>query len=225
MKRASLLVVALIVICTSWFAERLVSQDKAGRKPSPQRDTPSGEDRAASEKAQTQAELDMQAVMKKWKEIREPGRHHTALEPLIGRWKYKQKIWVQPGSPPDETTGSTEVRWVMGKRFVQVESTGKMFDLPYNSMWLIGFDNFKKKYVSCYLDNVGTGIYPAEGSAGPGKNAITLIGHMDDWYTAEHDRAFAYVIRLGEKDQWSLEMTDLASGAKAMEIVYSRARE
>jgi hypothetical protein len=222
MKRSTV-VLSLLLGCGIFsLAQGLRSQDKPEAKP-PAKDTAKGpEPKPAGKDQAAPAEADMKDVMKKWMEFATPGLGHKKLEPLVGKWDYQQKIWMQPDSPPTESSGKTEVRWIMGNRFVQMESTGKFLDKPFSSVWLLGFDNFKKKYVSCYFDNIGTGLYPAEGSAGPGDRAITLVGHMDDWYTGEHDRAYTYVIRSVNKDKWTFEMTDLASGAKSMEVAYNR---
>lgn len=180
-----------------------------------EKETPSAaEDQAASTE-----------LMKKWLEFAAPGAHHKKLEPLVGKWDYRQTLWMGPDSPPTENSGTTEVRWIMGQRFVQIQSTGKFLDKDFQSMWLLGFDNLKKKYVSCYIDNLGSGLYPAEGGAGPGDRGIILVGRMDDWFTGEHDRGFTYAIRSLSEDKWTFKMTDLTSGAKAMEVVYTRRKE
>ncbi len=133
---------------------------------------------------------DSKELMKKWLDFAAPGAHHKKLDPLVGKWDYRQTLWTGPDSPPTENSGTTEVRWIMGQRFVQMESTGKFLDKDFHSMWLLGFDNLKKKYVSCYVDNLGSGLYPAEGGAGPADRGIILVGQMDDWFTGEHDRGF-----------------------------------
>jgi hypothetical protein len=215
MKRSTLALSVILGLGLFCLAEGLRSQDKPGAK-AKDADKPTGKGEPAD------ADADMKAMMKKWMDFATPGAGHKKLDPLVGKWDYVQKVWMQPDSPPTESSGQTEVRWIMGERFLQIESTGKFLDKPYSSVWLLGYDNFKKKYVSCYFDNLGSGLYPSQGSAGPGERAVTLVGQMDDWYTGEHDRAFSYVIRSVSKDKWTSEMTDLASGAKSMEVVYSR---
>jgi hypothetical protein len=219
MKR-SMVPLAVLMLCgLCLVAGRLSSQDKPGKPlTKPQGSTAKAKDQSPPTEAQEESD----EIAKKWLAFRTPGVGHKRFESLVGKWDYHQKLWTKPDSPPHESSGVSEVRWVLGNRFVQIESTGKFLELPFTGWWLLGFDNFKKKYVSCYMDNLGTGLYGAEGSPGPGDQAITLIGHMDDWYTGEHNRAFTYVIRLISKDQWTFEMTDLALAAKTMEVAYTR---
>jgi uncharacterized protein DUF1579 len=216
----SILVIGLLLLCgLCLIAGRLSSQDKPG-KPLARPGSPAAKGKEPSPAIEVAEELD--EVAKKWLAFRTPGAPHKRLEALVGKWDYRLKLWTKADAPPGEFSGVTEIRWVLGNRFVQMESSGKFLDLPFNSLWLLGYDNNKKKYVSCYLDNVGTGLYPAEGSTGPGENAITLVTHMDDWYSGEHGRAFSYVIRTTSRDAWMFEMTDVASGERTMEVTYTR---
>jgi hypothetical protein len=228
--KPSTLVLGGLLVCGGILAlaHVLCSQERSQAQRSDERAEPASTEKEkpmAKEEPPADAQAESLEPMKKWLEFAAPGAHHIKLDPLVGKWNYRQTLWMGPDSPPTENSGTTEVRWIMGQRFVQIQSTGKFLDKDFHSMWLLGFDNLKKKYVSCYIDNLGSGLYPAEGGAGPGDRGIILVSRMDDWFTGEHDRGFTYAIRSLDEDKWTFEMTDLTSGAKAMEVVYTRKKE
>src|SRR5215216_3744223 len=102
---------------------------------------------------------EMQEMMKKWMEFASPGAAHKFLDAFIGKWETSMRMWMAPGSTPMEAKGSAETRWIMDGRYLLEEGAGQVMGMPYRNMLITGYDNFKKKYVISYLDNMGTGIY------------------------------------------------------------------
>lgn len=193
-----------------------VSQDNTKEDPKAKAPKEKGKDAGVSE-------ADTKAMMALWEKVGTPGPAHKRLEALVGKWDYKMKAWMAPGAPPDESSGVSEFKWVLGKRFLQAESSGTFMKMPYESLWLLGYDNFKKKYVMNYMDNMTTAMIGGTGVTSPDGKTITLFGVMDEWMTDEHDKPVKYVMRLSNKDNWSFEIHDLSLGeTKAIELVYTR---
>ena len=121
-------------------------------------------------------QMDMDEMMKVWKKLATPGEPHKLLTRLEGSWTTKTKEWMEPGKPPQETSGSAEIKSLLGGRFIQQEFTGKMMGAPFSGVGIDGYDNLRKKYVTVWIDTFGTGIFSMEGNASPDGKTITLNG-------------------------------------------------
>lgn len=182
----------------------------------------------AQDKAKGEAKLaaDMQEIMKKAQEFATPGEGHKLLEPFVGKWDLVTRMWWQgPDKPPNESKGVAERKWVLNGRFLLEESSGDMMGMPYKSMTFLGFDNYKKKYVVSYLDNIGTAMYTGEGKFDPSNKVMTLFGKMDDCVMEERDKPVKYVTRIISKDKIVFEIYDEVGSPneyKAVEMTYTR---
>jgi hypothetical protein len=209
MKLRILLCTIALVCALLMGAERALSQEnKAGGK---------GDARPSA---------DMQEMMKKFAEIATPGEAHKHLGQFVGKWDTFTRMWWEgPGKPPAESKGASEIKWIMDGRFLLEESTGQVMGMPYRAMSITGYDNFKKKYVVSYIDNMGTALYTGEGKFDAANKVLTSYGKMDDPMTGEHDKTVKYVISTAGKDKYVFEIFDEVGGPnefKAVEITYTR---
>ena len=120
--------------------------------------------------------MDPQAMMEAYKELATPGEPHKQLASLAGSWTTKTKEWMEPGKPAVESTGTVEMKALLDGRFLQQEFSGAMMGQPYAGVGTTGYDNLRKKYVSTWIDTMGTGIFMMEGTASPDGKTITLTG-------------------------------------------------
>jgi len=167
----------------------------------------------------------MQEMMKKWMEAATPGAPHKYLDQFAGKWETTMRMWMGPTSTPIENKGSAESRWILDGRFLLEESSAQMMGMPYRGMLFMGYDNFKKKYVISYADNMSTAIFSASGDMDAGGKVMTLYGRMDEPMTGEKDKLVKYITRILSKDKYVLEAYDLVGTPnefKAMEITYTR---
>src|SRR5438105_15003552 len=147
-----------------------------------------------------------------------PGDQHRWLEGLVGEWDYRLKLWLDPGETPSRSIGSAEAKWTMSERFLQIEFQGTLLDAGFSSLWTLGYDNAKRAYTSCYLDNRSTGFFLAEGNADADGETLRLFGAMHGWQAGQHNRAYLYVLRQLHSERWTLELHDVLQGEKIMEI-------
>ncbi|MDH4068914.1 MAG: DUF1579 domain-containing protein [Ignavibacteria bacterium] len=166
---------------------------------------------------------DMEAMMKLWEQVSTPGEQHARLNDLVGSWTAKSTMWMDPEHPM-ESTGAAEVRWVLGKRFLQQEFSGEMMGKPLNGIGYTGYDIYNKKYVSFWIDNSSTAMFTSEGSFDQTGKVLSMYGTMDEWMTGERDKNVKYVTRIQGKDSFVFEVYDLSIGenAKAVQIEYVR---
>jgi len=120
--------------------------------------------------------MDPQAMMETYKQLATPGEPHKQLAGLAGSWETRIKEWMEPGKPPMESTGTAEMKVLLDGRFLQQEYSGSMMGRPYSGIGVTGYDNLRKKYVSTWMDSMGTGIFTMEGAASADGKTITLKG-------------------------------------------------
>jgi hypothetical protein len=120
--------------------------------------------------------MDPQAMMELYKKLAKPGEPHELFASLTGSWTTKTKEWMDPEKPPVESTGSAEMKMLLGGRFLQQEFTGDMMGKPYSGIGISGYDNILKRYVSIWIDTMSTDIFTMAGTASADGRTITLNG-------------------------------------------------
>ena len=140
-------------VCMVLVASVAVAKDKTAEKP-----------------------MDPQAMMEIYAKLAKPGEPHKQFASLAGSWTTKTKEWMEPNKPPMESTGSAEMKMLLDGRFLQQEFTGNMMGQPYSGVGISGYDNLRKRYVSTWIDTMGTGIFTMEGTASADGKTITLKG-------------------------------------------------
>lgn len=121
-------------------------------------------------------QMDQQAMMELWKKLGTPGEPHKLFANLAGSWTTTTKEWMEPGKPPTESTGTAEMKMLLDGRFLYQEYHAQMMGQPFSGIGIDGYDNLTKKYVTAWIDSMGTGIFFMEGTASPDGKAITLRG-------------------------------------------------
>ncbi len=120
--------------------------------------------------------MDPQAMMEVWKQLATPGEPHKQFASLAGSWTTKTKEWMEPRKPPTESEGTAELKMLLDGRFLYQEFNGNMMGQPFSGIGIDGYDNMTKKYVTAWMDSMGTGIFLMEGTASPDGKTITLKG-------------------------------------------------
>ncbi|MGB0910337.1 MAG: DUF1579 domain-containing protein [Nitrospirales bacterium] len=165
----------------------------------------------------------MEAMMAKWQAYATPSDHHKVLSPLVGTWSHVVQWWMNPGTEPEVSKGTSETKWMMGGRFLQHIAKGISMGQPFDGMGITGFDNKKRKYQTVWMDNMGTGMMIGEGTYNPSHKTLTDQGHFMDPMMGQ--RAYRGVITFIDDNRHSYEMFSLDKTGKEfrmMEIVYTR---
>ncbi|TFG75583.1 MAG: DUF1579 domain-containing protein [Thermodesulfobacteriales bacterium] len=162
-------------------------------------------------------------AMAKWQVYSTPGDGHKVMEQLVGSWDYSLKYWSSPNTPPEESTGTNDVKWILGNRFLEMDVKGTSMGQPFEGMGIIGYDNAKKEYVNTWVDTMGTGMMNAVGSYDAETKTMTEKGTFTDPMAGQ--QTFKGVTKFVDADNFSYEMsisTPDGQEMRVMEINYTR---
>lgn len=129
---------------------------------------------------------EMQKMMENWIPYMTPGKEHAAMAKHAGKWTMATKMRFTADSPWQEGTGTAEMKAVMGGRYM-FESVKSPPDatMPegFEGFNIAGYDNFKQKYIFCWIDSMGTGFMNGEGTASADGKTITYQCEGPDFVT------------------------------------------
>ncbi len=176
-----------------------------------------------AQKKKREGKMDMQAAMKVYKKLGTPGAPHRLLARMEGSWLARVKSWMEPGTPPMESAGASDNKMILDGRFLRQEFTGDMVGSPFTGIGLTGYDNHTKKYVSTWMDSMGTAILYFEGTAGARGKTITQECRYDD--PIRGPTKWRSVTRIVDDGTHVFEMYETpkkGKEVKMMEITYIR---
>ena len=173
-------------------------------------------------------EMDMAEAMKAWQEAATPGKHHAWLERFVGTWDVEMKMWMEPGAAPMSSKGTTETKWLMRGRWII--STTKlavpMLGKDLESVRILGYDNFRRKFVEVMVDNMNTHMVTSSGNRSKDLTSLVTYGPMNDPMTHEIGKTVKYATRLVDDDTYKVEVYDLVIGegdeSKVLEFALKR---
>jgi hypothetical protein len=175
-----------------------------------------------------------QEMMKQMMEMSKLNENHKLLADMNGSWNYTIKMWMNPdpNAKPQESKGTATRKSAMGGRYFTMDVTGKlqmpgedgkMKDMQFKGMALEGYDNVKKKFVSSWIDNMGTGIQYSEGTYDPASKTFTFTSEME--MMPGMKTPVRELLKMTDKDHIMMEWYETHGGQekKTMEIAYTRA--
>lgn len=171
------------------------------------------------------------ATMAKMMALAQPGEQHKLLAPLVGNWDYTSKMWMAPGMPPMEAKGKVVREAVLGGRYFIAHASspmempgadGKMEKFDFKGMSVDGYDNVKEKFVSTWIDNMGTGIMVSQGTYDPASKTFTYHGTMEMLPGMKSE--MRETIKIVDADHHTFSFYETRGGKEAltMELNYTR---
>lgn len=168
---------------------------------------------------------DQQVMMEKMAKAATPGPQHEAMKKWVGDWECTVKYQMDPTQPWQESKSTATITSLLDGRYVQEVSTGDMMGMPFTGIGLYGYDNVIGKYVSTWIDNMGTGIMKSEGTADASGKVISWTGSMSDPMTGKPAKA-RMITTMIDDDHHTFDMYGTPPGGKkemkTMTIEYSR---
>jgi hypothetical protein len=167
------------------------------------------------------------AMMEAYMKAATPGEHHKHLAMMEGNWKTATKMWMAPNATPTESSGSCENKMVLDGRYLHQDCSGPAM-MPggpeFHGVGVTGYDNVQKKYVSTWMDNMGTGIMQATGTCEDGGKVHKMSGTYVDPLTNK-TKNFRWVSRMSAPNTEVFEFYDEGPDGKefkTMEITYTK---
>lgn len=162
--------------------------------------------------------------MQTWMEFMTPGPMHEFLAKGVGEWKVSQTFWMVPGSDPMTTEGTATAEMIMGGRYLVTKHSGNVMGMPFEGMSIEAYDNAAEKFVSIWIDNLGTGLAYSDGHYDDEAGMIVYEGTMTDPITKQ-DSWFKQTVKHMDDGSLYFEMfikNPDGSEFKNMEITYTK---
>ncbi len=186
-----------------------------------------GTDKADSTVANSEWKpVDSATAMKAWTAYSTPGEMQKMLAKSNGTWTGETTMWMENGAKPMMSKSEATNKMMFGGRYQITNHKGDFMGMPFEGMSIVGYDNAKKKFVSTWIDNMGTGIMHSEGDWNPSTKSVEFKGKMTDPSRPGKDCDFREVFTFIDDNTQKLEMygPDSKTGKeyKTMEIKYTR---
>ena len=125
-------------------------------------------------------EGEMVAEQQAWMEYMTPGPMHEMLMKASGEWKSVSKFWMDPSGEPMVSEGAVKFEMILGGRYMKSTHTGTMMGMPFEGIFLQGYDNATNEFTAIWIDNMGTGTSVAKGKYDEASKSIMYEGTMVD---------------------------------------------
>lgn len=81
---------------------------------------------------------------------------HELLSQLAGAWRGPSKLWLQPGTPVEETTTELRAELVLGGRWLRIIHHGTADAKPHAGEMLLGYHKDAGHYELAWVDSFHT---------------------------------------------------------------------
>lgn len=181
---------------------------------------------AKTETPATKAPLDSATMVKNWEAYMTPGDMQKMMGSWAGDWTCEVTSWMVPGAPPTKSTATAKYETSMGGRYLVSHFNGNMMGQPFEGLSTQAYDNAKKKFISTWIDNFGTGIMVTEGPWDAATKSITFTGKMVDPSAGDGSEvAVREIYKVIDDKHHQMEMYAPGSDGKEyknMEITYTK---
>ncbi|MEO7263904.1 MAG: DUF1579 domain-containing protein [Ferruginibacter sp.] len=112
---------------------------------------------------------------------------------------------MAPGAPPEISKAKAINSMLYGGRYQLSKHIGSTMGMPFEGESTMGFDNAKKKFVSTWFDNMGTGMVMMEGPWNEATKTLTLAGKCVDPMTGR-DMVLKQTMQAVDNNNQQIEM-------------------
>lgn len=165
-------------------------------------------------------------MMEQWMKYSTPGAPHQLLASQAGKWKYTSKMWESAESKPEESTGTSTMKMILGGRFLYQEVKGKAMGRPFDGIGITGYNNLTEKYESTWMDSMSTGVMHGEGTYDASTKTLKDSGEYTCPASKDKTQKYRSEWRMIDANNSTFTMwgPDMLSGQefKMMEMTYRR---
>ena len=226
MKTRLFLCAALLAACSGLVGAEESVKAKAAAQPASTKTAAKPAAKPAVKAAAKPQAMDPQAMADLMAKASSPGPNHERLQKLAGEWSLTVRWTWDPSQAMQETKSTAVITSLMDGRYSQEQTSGEMQGKPFQGMGLTGYDNVLKKYVSVWIDNMGTGIMSSQGTPDATGSIVNWTGESSDPMTGKTSK-FRMVTRFQDDDHHVFEMyikSPEGKEYKTMEIAYERSK-
>jgi hypothetical protein len=172
---------------------------------------------------------DSAAMMKAWMENATPGDMHKVMASTDGTWECDVTHWMTAGAPPSPASKSTaSYKTVLNGLYQEGVFKGDMMGMAFEGRSVMGYDNVKKKFVSTWYDNMGSGLMLMDGNYDPATKTFTFAGTATNPLTKK-DCNMREIVKIVDDNTQHMELygPDPMTNKeyKTMEIVMKRKKK
>ena len=104
----------------------------------------------------------------------EPQKEHEWLHKLVGEWTSEAEVTMEPGKPPEKSSGTESVR-SLGGLWILAEGQGEMPGCGHATMMMtLGYDPQRKRYVGTWIGSMMTHLWVYDGSLDAAEKVLAL---------------------------------------------------
>ena len=149
----------------------------------------------------------------------QPSAAHERLKEMLGSYDVTMRMWMDPSQPPLESKGTSEVTWLADGKWLLSQGSVDVMGQKVSVTAILGYDNFKERYVWCRVDSMQTAMQTASGHFDRSGDDLILWGTIDEPMTPEQDKQVKYVFRGFGKAKCVLEIHDMMIGESNTKVV------
>lgn len=204
---------AILFSCNSKKEENKDDKTNGTEKPA---------DKTADNKTAS-APLDSTTKAKNMQEYMTPGPVHKMMASWDGTWNGEVTMWMEPGAPPMTATMTSTNKMIFNGLYQESDNVGTMMGMPFHGKSTMGYDNHTKKFISNWIDNMGSGMMRMEGPWDEATKSVTLKGSGINPETKENCEV-KEIFKIVDDNTQMMEMyrTDNGKEFKTMEIKLTR---
>lgn len=165
---------------------------------------------------------EQQAMMEAMERAGTPGPQHQELAAMAGSWTFEGTFWMDPDTPPMQSTGTAERTVIMDGRVLSEKVSSSFHGQPFEGMAMMGYDNITGKHWSTWIDNMSTAVMTSTGSCSQGK--CELHGTMTDPVTGKEMPTRMTAEHQADSEVHRMYCTQDGKEMQTMELKYTRAQ-
>lgn len=108
-----------------------------------------------------------------------PGEQHEWLAGMAGTFEVETKMWMDPSAEPTVSTSMQSAEMTLGGRYLMDHYHGSFAGMDFEGVGITGYDNTLGKFVSSWIDNMGTGILRSVGELDD-EGRLVMVGEFED---------------------------------------------
>jgi hypothetical protein len=108
-----------------------------------------------------------------------PGEAHAWLAGMAGKFEVTTKMWMDPSAEPEVSTSTQSAEMALGGRYLIDHYHGSFQGTPFEGIGITAYDNTQGKFVSSWIDSMGTGILYSVGERDD-EGRLAMVGEFED---------------------------------------------